>query len=134
MWNFSLSAVINAIALWATVSFVPGIELVPFNGEPPYNVILSYVTVAAVYGLIHSTVGRVVKFLAIPFTIITLGLLTLFINGLLLWLTTVTTNWFGWGLSITEFWPAFWGALLMSILSALITWVLRLFRIKHREA
>ena len=97
--------IINAIALYAAAQLVSGIELT--------NQIGGILIVALIFGVINAILGPILKILSFPFILVTLGLFTLVINGLLLWLTASLSSY----LSISGFWAAFWGALVISIVS-----------------
>ncbi len=103
--------VINAVALWAAAQLVSGIHL---TGE-----IGGILIVALIFGLINAIIGPILKILSLPFILVTLGLFTLVINGLLLWLTA----WLSSNLDVSNFGAAFWGALVIS----LVSWVLSAF-------
>lgn len=97
--------IINAIALYAAAQLVNGIELT--------DQISGILIVALIFGVINAILGPILKILSFPFILVTLGLFTLVINGLLLWLTDYFTSY----LSVSGFWAAFWGALVVSIVS-----------------
>lgn len=101
--------IINAIALWAAAQLVNGIELTDQIG--------GILIVALIFGVINAILGPILKTLSFPFILVTLGLFTLVINGLLLWLTSAFTSY----LSLSGFWAAFWGALVVSIVSWLLS-------------
>lgn len=126
MKSFLLATVINAIALWLTTILVPGVQIVP-SDQRSLNYILSLVFVAVIFGLVNGTIGRVLRFLAFPLFILTLGILALVVNALLLllvaWLTQVFG--FGAGLAIDGFGSAFWGAIVLGIVSWILGLVLR---------
>ena len=60
-----------------------------------------------------------IKIIAFPIYILTLGLISLVINGFLLWLTAQLTGWWDWGLRVEEFW---WGVVAALIIT-LINWI-----------
>lgn len=126
MKSFLLATVINAIALWLTTILVPGVQIIPSN-QQSLNYILSLLFIAIVFGLVNGTIGRVLRFLAFPLFILTLGFLALVVNALLLifvaWLTQVIG--LGAGLVVDGFWAAFWGAIVLGIISWLLGLVLR---------
>lgn len=105
--------IINAIALWAAAQLVNGIELTDQIG--------GILIVALIFGVINAILGPILKILSFPFILVTLGLFTLVINGLLLWLTSAFTSY----LSLSGFWAAFWGALVVSIVSWLLSALLK---------
>lgn len=101
--------IINAIALWAAAQLVSGVQL---TGE-----VGGILIVALIFGVINALLGPILKILSFPFILVTLGLFTLVINGLLLWLTASLSS----NLSVEGFWAAFWGALVISIVSWLLS-------------
>lgn len=100
---------INAVALWAAAAVVPGILL---SGE-----FLHVLLVAAIFGLVNALIRPIILVLSIPFLIITLGLFTIVVNALMLLLTSVFTG----NLEVAGFWPAVLGAILISIVSFLLS-------------
>lgn len=114
---FFIRLLVNAAALWVATQIVPGVSyaggLWPFLG------------VAFVFGLVNATIGPITKLLTCPLILLTLGLFALVINGLMLWLTSSLSESFGWGFRVTGFWPAFFGGLVVSIVSALLSTTVR---------
>ena len=121
-----LSTVINAIALWLTTVLVTGVHIIPEN-QQSLGYVLTLAFVALVFGLVNGTIGRVLRFLAFPIYVLTLGLMALVVNALLLmfvgWLTQVLG--FGYGLQVDGFGPGFWGAIVLSIVSWVLGLILR---------
>lgn len=117
----------TAVAIWLTTLIVPGIDIVEISAtdgwSAPWTFLVPVFAVAAVYAIINLTLGKVVRFFATPFVMLTLGVLTLFINGALLWVTGELFNtWnLGWGLTVDGFWSAFWGAIVLGILMWVVT-------------
>jgi putative membrane protein len=124
-----LSTVINAIALWLTTVLVTGVSISMPAGENQQGLgyVLTLVFVAIVFGLVNGTIGRVLRFLAFPIYVLTLGLMALVVNALLLmfvgWLTAVLG--FGYGLSVADFGAGFWGAIVLSLVSWILGLILR---------
>ena len=104
---------INSAALWVATRLVSGIS---YQGAW-----LGLLFVALLFGVINISVRPVVKLLALPLLILTLGLFTLVINGLMLWLTSSLSGVLGLGFHVAGFRPAFWGALVVSIVSMLLS-------------
>ncbi len=121
-----LRVMINALSIVIAVRLVDGLS---FTGEWWKMII-----VGAVFGLVNSVIKPVVKLFSIPFIILTLGLFTLIINTLMLALTASLSDTFHLGFHIRGFWPAFWGAIIVSVVSMLLSWItgLRLIRF-HRD-
>ena len=109
-----LRIMINALSIAAAVKLVDGIT---FTGEW-WKVII----IGLIFGLINALIKPIVKFFTFPFIILTLGLFTLVINALMLGFTAYLSNTFELGFHIAGFWPAFKGALLISIISTVLSW------------
>jgi putative membrane protein len=105
-----LKLLINAAALWLAAHFVNGIE---YTGTAA-----GLLVVALVFGAVNVIIKPVLKFLALPVRILTLGLFTLVINAVMLWLTASLAG--GWGFRVSGFGAAFLGALLISVVSAVL--------------
>jgi putative membrane protein len=119
MNKFLLRLLINAVALYAAVSLVDGIQAVPDVNW------VSYLGLGLIFGLLNALVRPLLKFLTCPLIILTLGLFTLIINTVLFWLTGVIGQNFGIGFTVDGFWPAFLGGLIVSIVSVVLTTVLK---------
>ncbi|HZS06807.1 MAG TPA: phage holin family protein [Blastocatellia bacterium] len=104
--------VFTAVAIFAAVKLLPGLA---FRGEWWQLGI-----VALIFGLLNALVRPVIKFLTCPLIVLTLGLFTLVINAAMLWLTAVFAESFGINFRITDFWSAFVGALVITIVSAVL--------------
>jgi putative membrane protein len=76
---------------------------------------------ALVIGLVNGTLGLIFKVITFPVILLTFGLFLLLINAALLELA----SWFVPGFEVRGFWPAFWGALLLSILNIAVKWVVK---------
>ena len=121
MRKFLLSTVSNAVALWLTTVLVAGITIVGPGGDQKFwGYGLTLLVTAIVFGVVNGTVGRVVRFLAFPLFILTLGILALVVNALLLLLVSWVGTLIGFGLEIKDFGAAFWGAIVLSIVSWLL--------------
>jgi putative membrane protein len=90
--------------------------------------------VALIFGVVNAFVGFATKILTFPLIIVTLGLFIFIINGLMLWLTSAVSATLGLGFRVGGFWPAFWGALVVTLVSTGLSWLMRRPRIiVHRE-
>jgi putative membrane protein len=117
MLKLALRLIINAIALWLAITFVPGIR-----AEPSWIGILG---LALVFGLVNALLRPLLTLLTCPFLILTLGLGTLLINTLLFWLSGWIGTLFGFGFTVDGFWAAFFGALIVSLVSVVLTLLLK---------
>ncbi len=134
MARLLLRLVINAVALWLTTLILggrgadglPHLAIVPYaGGEVAY--ILTLLLVAAIFGIVNAIVGGIVRIVALPLYILTLGLISLVVNALLLLLAAWITGLFGFGLRIENFGWGIVGALVLGILAWLIGMLLRPF-------
>lgn len=118
MERFLLRWAINALGLYAAVALVGGIH-------PQDPSALSYIWLALIFGLLNALVRPLLKLLTCPLIILTLGLFTLVINTLLFWLAGWIGVQFGVGFTVDGFWSAFLGALIVSVVSLVLTMLLR---------
>jgi putative membrane protein len=110
---FLIRLLVNAAALWVATRIVPGVT---FTGG-----VLAFLGVALVFGVINATLRPLTKVLTFPLILLTLGLFALVVNGLMLWLTSSLSASLGLGFHVSGFWPAFFGALVVSVVSALLS-------------
>ncbi len=80
-----------------------------------------YAVMAVILGLVNAFVRPLLKLLTCPLILLTLGLFTLVINAITLWLSAwIANRVLGLGFYVDGFWPAFWGALIVSIVSVVL--------------
>ena len=115
--SFLIRLIVNAIALWVATRIVPGVT---YAGD-----VLPFLGVALVFGVVNALVGPAAKLLALPLIIVTLGIFLLVVNGLLLWLTSVVSGTLGLGFHVGGFASAFFGALVVSVVSTLLSVMIR---------
>jgi putative membrane protein len=99
---------ISAFVIWIAAALVPGIDV---SGG-----LWSYLWIALVFGLVNAFIGSIVRVLTIPITLITFGLFMLVINTAMFALTAAWTD----ALTITSFWSALFGSLLMSMVGSIL--------------
>ncbi len=111
--------VILSFSLLVAAWLVPGIRV----REDAWTV---YAGMAVILGLVNAVVRPLLKLLACPLIIVTLGLFVLVINGFALWLASkIAVNLFGVGFYVAGFWSAFLGALIVSLVSVILNVLLR---------
>ncbi len=111
--------IITALALFVAAWLVPGIR-VSGDGWTAFAVM------AVILGLVNAIVRPVLKLLSCPLIILTLGLFVLVINGITLLLASrIAVSWFHVGFHVDSFGAAFLGALIVSIVSVILTAVLK---------
>jgi putative membrane protein len=116
---------INALALWLTTLIVPGVHVVPFAPGGTLETVVTFLLVAAIFGIVNGIIGNLIRIVAFPLYVLTLGLIALIVNGLLLLLVAWLSSLFGFGLVIDGFWWGVLGALVLGLISWLIGIVLR---------
>ena len=117
MTKFILRWIINAVALFLAVYLVPGVNL--------QGGVISLVWLALIFGLINAFLRPLLKLLTCPLIFLTLGLFTLLINTFLFWLTSQVGQAFGIGFTISGFWPAFLGGLVVTVVSVILSLILK---------
>ncbi len=117
MTKLILRWVINAIAIYLAVMFVPGITL--------HSGLLSVIWLALILGLVNAFVRPLLKLLTCPLIILTLGLFTLLVNTFTFWLMGQIGQSFGIDITIAGFWSAFLGGLVVSVVSVILTLILK---------
>jgi putative membrane protein len=110
--SLTLRWLISSLAIFAAVMIVPGITFV----GPGWELGL----VALVFGLVNVALRPLLTVLTCPLVILTLGLFTLVINALLLLLTAGIAESLGVQFQVESFWAAFFGGLVISLVSTLL--------------
>lgn len=108
-----LRLLINAVALWCAARFIDGIS---YTGSWQ-----ALVGLALVFGFVNTFIRPVLRFFTFPITIITLGLFTLVINAAMVLLTARIAMRFDIPFSVRGFMPALFGAILISVLSTILS-------------
>ncbi len=110
--GYLIRLVVNAIALIAVAYLVPGVHVSGLAGA---------LIAALILGIVNAVLRPVLVLLSLPLEIVTLGLFTLVINGLLFWLVGKL----GVGLTVDGFGPAFIGAIVLGVVSWLLSHLTR---------
>jgi putative membrane protein len=110
--NILISLVLNALALIITAYVVPGFSVTGFT---------SALLAALVLGLINTFIKPALVFLTAPLNFLTLGLFSFVVNAVVLWLVTLIVP----GLKIESFLSALLGAVVLSIVSTILSMLLR---------
>ena len=114
---FLIRLLVNAAALWVATRLVPGVS---FDGGA-----LPFLGVALVFGVVNAFIRPLLKILTFPLILVTLGLFALVVNGLMLWLTSSLSASLGLGFHVSGFWAAFWGAIVVSLTSLVLSLLIR---------
>ena len=113
-----IRVLITAAALFVATAAVPGIELL---AGTTLAKVTTLVVVALIFGVVNAVLKPIVKTLGCVFYLLTLGLIGLVVNALLLWLTSWVAGKLSEPFHITGFWPAFWGAIIVSVVGWLLS-------------
>jgi len=117
-----LRLAINAIALYLAIGtgWISGIEAEATQWW-------AYLIMAVIFTLVNALVKPILKLLTCPLILLTLGLFSLVINTLLFWLTGEVGSMIGsgFGYHVNSFWVALLGALLVSVVNAVLTLMFR---------
>lgn len=111
MKHLIVKVIINAAALMFTASLIDGIYVDGWGAVIVASIIL---------GIINAVIRPILLILTLPLNVLTLGLLTFVINGLMLKLVSVVV---GNGFNIVGFWPAVVGAIILSVVSTVLSWL-----------
>ena len=106
--GFLLRVVVNALAIMLAASIGPGIRV---------DRVVPALVGGLLLGLVNAVVRPVLIILTLPITLVTLGLFLLVLNGLCFWLVASIVK----GFYVAGFWSAFLGALIVSIVSWIMT-------------
>jgi putative membrane protein len=104
--------ILNAIALLITAHLITGMEV---------SGLLSALVAAMVLGVVNAVIRPIILVLTLPINIATLGLFTLIVNGLMLKAVSSVVV----GFHVQGFWATVVGALLLSILSGILSMLVR---------
>ena len=119
-----IRVIVNALALWAAVFLVNStIGGISVTTQDTVSQILVYLGVGAIFGVVNAVIKPIIKTVGCLFYALTLGLIGLIVNALLFLLTEWIAGLFGIPFVVDGFWPAFWGAIVVSVVS----WLLSMF-------
>lgn len=124
--GFLIRVVVNAFSIWV-VTLIPvlGVSVIAFPPGGTLEIVLSLLIVALVFALVNTIVGSVVRVIAFPLYVLTLGLFSLIVNGFLLWLTSWITEFWDWGLRVESFWWGVVAALVIAVINGIFGVILR---------
>ena len=131
--RFVIRLLINALALWLTVLILhPHVQVSSWESAADgtdwsWPLFWTYVLLAVIFGVVNGIVGTAIKIVAFPLYILTLGLISLIVNGLLFLLVAWISTLIGFGLSVESFWWGVLGAVVLGVISWLIGILLRPF-------
>jgi len=116
--RFLIRTLTTAVGLWIATAIVSGIRV---TGSNTWEDVGTLLLVAAIFGLVNATIKPVVKILGCLFYILTLGLIALVVNALLFLLVDWLARLLHLPFHVDGFWSAFWGAIIVGIVSWVIS-------------
>jgi putative membrane protein len=99
-----IKLLLTTLTLLLVAEYVPGIHVAGFYPA---------LTAAIILGVLNIFVKPILFILTFPITVITVGLFVLVINATLFWFAASFID----GFSVTGFWPAFFGSLIVTVVS-----------------
>ncbi len=106
--------VLSALCILLVARFVPGISVNGFG---------TALLAAVIIGFVNGTLGFLLKILTFPLIVLTFGIFWIIINALMLKFASLLVP----GFNVHGFAPAFWGAIILSLLNIAVRQVLRGF-------
>ncbi len=107
---------INAVALYAAVAIMQGRGITPQSDNW-----LNFIWLALIFGLVNAIIRPILVVMSCPLLVLTLGLGTLIINTLMFMLSGWIGTQFEVGFQVDNFLAAFLGALIVSVVSFILT-------------
>jgi len=109
-----------AAAVWIATLILPGIQV---TAETTGGKIGTYFAIAVLFGVVNAVIRPIIKMVGCSIYVLTLGLVSFVVNGLLLLLT----SWFASLLELPFHVDGFWWGVLGAIVIGLVGWLLNLF-------
>ncbi len=110
MQSFLLRWLFNSVAIYLTTRIIHGVRIPDFTAA---------IVPALVLGIVNAFIRPLILILTLPVNILTLGLFTLVVNAFMLYIVAAVT-----ALEVTSFWAALVGALLIALISTVLSHVL----------
>jgi len=125
--RFLVKVLVSAVALWlVTLIMAPNVRMESYGSDGDVlPLVITYLIVALIFGIVNAIVGTAIRIVAFPIYILTLGLISFIVNGLLLLLAAWFSNLLGFGLRIEGFWWGVLAAFLLGVFSWVIGLILR---------
>ena len=111
MIKFLIKWFVNIIALSVVIHLVAGVSV---------DNVETVLVAALILGLLNAFIRPFILIITLPITVLTFGFFTLIINGFLFYLAARFVP----GFTVAGFWNAFWAALLFSVISSLLNFLL----------
>ncbi|WP_092533104.1 phage holin family protein [Amycolatopsis arida] len=115
--EFLYRVLATAVAVWVS-TVLPGVDLLAGSTAARIGTLVG---VAVLFGLVNAVLKPLIKVVGCVFYLLTLGLIGLVVNGLLFWFTAWAAGELGLPFTVTGFWPGFWGAIIVAVVSFVLT-------------
>jgi putative membrane protein len=112
--------VITAVSLWIATLVIDGIRLTTDSAGGQIGTLLA---VAVIFGVVNAVLRPIIKTIGCGLYVLTLGLISLVVNGLLFLLVSWIAGRFDLPFHVDDFWPS---ALLGALLVGVVSWVLNM--------
>lgn len=120
--SFIVKVLVNGVALWVASLLIDGIN---FGGSNTTARVLTIGGVALVFGVLNAILRPVLMVFSIPLLVLTLGLFTFIVNAIMLSITSWLSGKLGLDFTVTHFfWAAVLGALIITIVSTILSTLL----------
>jgi putative membrane protein len=119
--RFVIRVLVAAVALWVATLIVDGIEV---TGSGNLEDALTLLAVALIFGVVNAVLKPLIKVVGCVFYVLTLGLVALVVNALLFLLTGWLADQLDLPFQVDGFWPAFWGAIVVGVVSWLVNLII----------
>ncbi|WP_155346229.1 phage holin family protein [Acrocarpospora pleiomorpha] len=116
-----LKILVVAASLWVATQVVDGITVASGDTTKQIGTLLA---VALIFGIINTLLKPIIKVVGCAFYVLTLGLFALVVNAGLLYLTSWIAGKIDLPFHVDGFWAAFWGAIIIGIVSWLLDLIL----------
>ncbi len=110
---------VSAFTVWLATLVISGITVEGTTGRK----VLTVVVVAAIFGIVNAVLRPIIKTIGCWAYLLTLGLVSLLVNGLLLLLTSWIAEKLDLAFHVDEFWPT---AVLGALFIGVVSWVINL--------
>jgi putative membrane protein len=119
--GFVLRVLVTAVALWVTTVLVPGIDNSAGTSGARVGTLVG---VALIFGLVNATLKPLIRVVGGCLYLITLGLIGLVVNALLFLLVGWLAGKLGLPFTVSGFWAAFFGAIVVAVVGAVLHFVI----------
>jgi putative membrane protein len=119
--RFLVRTAATAVGLWVATAVISGITV---SGESGWSNALTLFAVAIIFGVVNAVIKPIIKVLGCLFYLVTLWLIAFVVNALLFLLVSWLAGLLHLPFHVQGFWSAFWGAIIVSLVSWAITVVL----------